>query len=127
MWVKLPVCQALVSKAEQEVATLSDGPPPSKKTKGEVVTIEQVFQRFPEVGEQILEHLDDQSLTNCRQVNRFWLNFVDSRKLFYWRKIQGFSYISHKSARKTLCKRTIEELREVEKFSRENLKGTCGK
>ena len=43
------------------------------KIKGQ---IEEAFLRFPHIGEQILEKLDDQSLFKCQKVSRPWQEFI---------------------------------------------------
>lgn len=40
--------------------------------------INDIILRLPELGEQIFEKLDDQSLTNCRIVNLLWLGTIDN-------------------------------------------------
>ena len=42
-----------------------------KRAKIEV-NIEEIFSRFPHIGEQIFEKLSNQSLTKCRKVNHNW-------------------------------------------------------
>ena len=41
--------------------------------------MEEIFLRFPHLGEQILEKLDNQSLTNCRMVQISWNNFFNQK------------------------------------------------
>ena len=36
--------------------------------------IEELFWRFPHIGEQIIEKIDNPSVANCRQVNKWWCN-----------------------------------------------------
>ena len=40
--------------------------------------VEEIFWRFPHIGELIIDQLDNQSLTKTREVNKWWQNFVDS-------------------------------------------------
>ena len=42
--------------------------------------MEEAFLRFPHIPEQILESLDNTSLTNSRVVNISWQNFIDQKK-----------------------------------------------
>ena len=53
------------------------------------IKIEEIFLRLPHVGEQILEELDNQSLTKCREVSKYWKNFIDNQKIKYIRMIEG--------------------------------------
>ena len=99
-----------------------------KKIEKEI-NIEEVFWRFPHVGGQILEKLDNLSLTKCQEVSKNWQYFVNEQKILYVQKIQANIYISNKQIRKTLFKQRLETLKEVEKYSkhvnhRVNLKRT---
>ena len=42
-------------------------------------SIENLIERFPHVATQIFEQVDDKSLTNCREVSKTWMEFVDER------------------------------------------------
>ena len=44
-------------------------------------SIENLIERFPHVARQIFEQMDDKSLTNCREVSKTWMDFVDERNL----------------------------------------------
>ena len=47
------------------------------KIKGQ---IEETFLRFPHIGEQIFEWLDNQSLFNCQTVSKPWRDFIIENK-----------------------------------------------
>ena len=79
--------------------------------------LEEIFWRFPHIGELMIEQLDNQSLTKTREVNKWWQRFVDNEKCLYIRKIQEHIYISNESVRKKLRKETIQSLKELESFS----------
>ena len=51
--------------------------PKDKKIKGQ---IEEAFLRFPHIGEQILEKLDDKSLFKCQKVSKPWQEFITENK-----------------------------------------------
>lgn len=40
----------------------------------------------PDVAVQIFDFLDDKSLCKCREVSKYWCNFLDENK-FYWRRV----------------------------------------
>ena len=40
--------------------------------------MEEVFLRFPHIGIQFFEKLDDSNLAKCREVSKSWKNFIDS-------------------------------------------------
>ena len=39
--------------------------------------MEEVFSRFPHIGEDIFDLLDEKSLENCKKVCRIWKKFID--------------------------------------------------
>jgi hypothetical protein len=77
--------------------------------------IEEIFWRFPHLGTQILEKLDNTSLGNCREVSTWWKKFVESDKTFWMQRIQEHISISNQSVRKTLRKENYETLRRLAK------------
>ena len=46
----------------------------------------EIFSRFPHVGIQILDNLNDKDLQRCCYVSHSWNNFVKSEK-FWWMRI----------------------------------------
>ena len=54
-------------------------------------TMEEVFTRFPHLGQQIFEKLDDDNLAKCRKVSRTWKMSLDNQKLLSIRIIQNLS------------------------------------
>ena len=73
--------------------------------------IEELFWRFPHIGEQILEKIDNPSVANCRQVNKWWCNFVEGKDLLI-RKIQRHVCIS-----KEKCISSWKKLHSLNKYS----------
>ena len=73
---------------------------------------EEIFWRFPHIGNQILEKLNDVSFVKCREVSRF----IDGQKMTYIRNLLkqiGFSTVL---IRKTLAKETsFAKLKEFSK------------
>ena len=80
--------------------------------------IEEIFWRFPHIGEQILAKIDNPSVGNCRQVNKWWCNFVDQGRPLLIRKIQRHVRISRKSFRKSLNSLSLEVLTSFEDRAR---------
>ena len=76
--------------------------------------IEELFWRFPHIGEQIIEKIDNPSVANCRQVNKWWCNFVDNGNSLLIRKIQRHVCISKEKFRKSLNKLSLEVLTKFE-------------
>ena len=38
--------------------------------------MEEIFLRFPHIGEQIFEGIDDRTITKCREVTKSWNTFL---------------------------------------------------
>ena len=49
--------------------------------------MQAIFSRFPHIGEEIMDQVDNAHLTECRVVNRFWRRFIDNQKLLWMRII----------------------------------------
>lgn len=79
--------------------------------------VEEIFWRFPHMGCQILEALDDQSLIKSCEVNKWWQKFIKGYKITPVRKIQKFICISNEATRKTLEKETLKKLIEISNCS----------
>ena len=52
--------------------------------------MDEIFARFPHIGDQIYTELDNQTLTRCRQVWDSWRTFLDSEKLLWVRSILNY-------------------------------------
>ena len=52
--------------------------------------MDEIFARFPYIGEQILANLDNQTLTSCRQVFHSWRSFLAERKMLWVRSISNY-------------------------------------
>ena len=52
--------------------------------------MDEIFARFPHIGDQIYTELDNQTLTRCRQVCDSWRTFLDSEKLLWVRSILNY-------------------------------------
>ena len=117
---KLRKAKAEVKKAQKEFKTAKNELK-AATFQAEVIKrkgyVEEIFWRFPHIGELIIDQLDNQSLTKTREVNKWWQNFVDNEKCFYIRKIQEHIYISNELVRKRLNKETVDNLKELESFA----------
>ena len=80
--------------------------------------IEELFWRFPHIGEQILEKIDNPSVANCRQVNKWWCNFVDTGKALLIRKIQRHICIKSEKLTQSLNNLSMEVLKSFENNAR---------
>ena len=79
--------------------------------------IEEIFWRFPHIGKQILKKIDNPSVANCRQVNKWWCNFIEGKYLLI-RKIQRHICISSEKFRKSLNNLSLEILTQFEDRAR---------
>ena len=75
--------------------------------------IEEIFWRFPHIGTQILETLDNSSLVKCREISTWWKKFVDNDKTLWIQQIQEHISVSNPSVQKTLQKENCESLQEM--------------
>ena len=74
--------------------------------------IEEIFWRFPIVGKQIIEKLDNQSLINCRSVSTWWQKFIEE-KIILIRQIQKNISMSQPSVANSLQKISSKTLKEM--------------
>ena len=63
----------------------------SKIQNSQEFTIETIFERFPNLSDDILKHLDEKSLTNCVEVNRKWQTTIANQRVYVIAKIQKWS------------------------------------
>ena len=73
-----------------------------KATKGVKGQIEEIFLRFPHLGEQILENLDNQSLLKCKQVSRQWSDFIIKTKALPIELLRKYTFIPVARLKKSL-------------------------
>ena len=73
-----------------------------KATKGVKGQIEETFLRFPHLGEQILENLDNQSLLKCKQVSRQWSDFIIETKALPIELLRKYTFIPVARLKKSL-------------------------
>ena len=52
--------------------------------------MDEIFMRFPLLGELILEKIDNKSLSNSRVVQRSWRNFIDENDYPWKIRIKDF-------------------------------------
>ena len=75
--------------------------------------VEEIFWRFPHLGLNILEELDNESLVKCRKVNKWWQDFVDGQRISYIRSIKKCFGLSKMLVKKKLKKENLEMLKEA--------------
>ena len=85
--------------------------------------MEDTFLKFPHLGQQILNQLDNKSLVNCRLSSRSWLTLIDYEKIAPFRAFKLYTNNSDKNLQKILCqldpKNCIELTIEVRQMIKE--------
>ena len=79
--------------------------------------VEEIFWRFPHLEKNILEELDNESLVKCREVNKWWQDFVDGQRTSYVRNITKCIGLSKVPLPKKLHKESLEMLKELSHFA----------
>ena len=71
--------------------------------------MEEVILRFPLLGRQIFEKLNNQSLVKCRIIGKTWKSFIDNEKFLTFAIIKRVSNASDKSIWRRLRIQTKEQ------------------
>ena len=79
--------------------------------------VEEIFWRFPHLGKNILDELGNESLVKCREMNKWWQEFVDGQKTLYVRNITKCIGLSKMSLQNKLQKESLEMLKELSRFA----------
>ena len=58
--------------------------------------MEELIVRFPHLSEAIYDFIDNQSLSNCVEVDRYWQNYLRKQKFFEIRIIKATVEQFHK-------------------------------
>ena len=117
---------ALIQQLDEIEEKLEDAELGVESAKFKVETIkrknhiEEIFWRFPHLGTQILEKLDDTSLVKCREISAWWKKFVDSDKIIWIKQIQERISLSNPLVKKTLQKENHETLQELANSSKKS-------
>ena len=75
--------------------------------------MEETFLRFPHIGEQILKHLDVQSLLACHKASKPWADFVSETKAFQIELLQNVAQISKAKLKKSLKKHSVKTVQKL--------------
>ena len=99
-----------------------------KITNSQKFTIETIFDRFPNLKDDIVKHLDDKSLANCVEVNRKWQKTIANQRVYIIAKIQRWSRHSKQFSKEwnmTLVKIPAELLRRLSEYIMEHRSYEC--
>ena len=81
--------------------------------------METIFDRFPQLSDDIFEHLDAKSLANCVEVNRKWQTTIGNQKVYLKSKIRNWSNKSGRFSKEwqmALVKIPLELLRKLSQY-----------
>ena len=56
--------------------------------------LNSVLKRFPHLGVEIFNNLDNKNLTKCKEVSRYQRKFLEKEKLLWTRMIEKY-YVNH--------------------------------
>jgi hypothetical protein len=79
--------------------------------------IEETFWRFPHIGEQILEELDDATLTKSLEINKWWQKIIADRKIRQINQLAKNTYINASILRKALGNKDFETVHKLASYS----------
>ena len=79
--------------------------------------IEETFWRFPHIGEQIFEELDNTTLFKCLEINKWWQKFIIERKICQINQLQNNTYIKTSILKKELGAKDFETVQKLADYS----------
>jgi hypothetical protein len=79
--------------------------------------IEETFWRFPHIGQQIFEELDDTSLSKSLLINKWWQKIINERKILQINQLEKHTYIKSSILKKALCKEDFETVQKLANYS----------
>ena len=79
--------------------------------------IEETFWRFPHIGEQILEELEDTTLTKSLEINKWWQKIIIDRKIRQINQLEKNTYIKSSILRKALGNKDFETIHKLANYS----------
>ena len=71
--------------------------------------IEESFERFPQIGEEILKWLDNTTIAKCTLVSKTMHSFIGKQKVFWIRKINKYQYVGEDEMWKKFLHQTPQE------------------
>ena len=79
--------------------------------------IEETFWRFPHIGEQIFEELDNTTLSKCLEINKWWQKFIIERKICQINQLENNTYIKVSILKKELGNKDFETVQKLANYS----------
>ena len=91
-------------------------------------TMPTIFDRFPTLSDDIFEILDEESLSNCVEVNRKWQATVANQKVYLKKKVRKWSNNSKEFSKEwsiALVKIPVDLLRRLSEYIMEHRYFEC--
>ena len=79
--------------------------------------IEETFWRFPHIGQQIFEELDNKSLSRCLEINNLWQNFINEKKILEINLLKKYTKIKPSILKKALINKDSETVKKLASYS----------
>ena len=79
--------------------------------------IEETFWRFPHIGEQIFEELDDTGLSKCLEINKWWQKIIIERKIRQINQLERHTYIKASILKKALGINDFETIQKLTNYA----------
>ena len=79
--------------------------------------IEETFWRFPHIGEQIFEELDETSLFKCLEINKWWQKIIIERKIRQINQLEKHTYIKASILKRAFVNKDFETVQKLTNYS----------
>ena len=79
--------------------------------------IEEIFWRFPHIGEQILQKVDNNTLFKCLEINKLWKKVVIEKKICQINQLEKHTYIKRSILKKLLGNKDFETIQKLANYS----------
>ena len=79
--------------------------------------IEEIFWRFPHIGEQILQKVDSNTLSKCLEINKLWKEIVFKKKICQINQLEKHTYIKSSILKKLLANKDFETIQKLANYS----------
>ena len=86
----------------------------------EVITrkgcIEETFWRFPHIGQQIFEELENISMAKCLEINKWWQKFINEQKILQINLLEKHTNIKSSTLKKALSNTDFETVQKLSNY-----------
>ena len=79
--------------------------------------IEETFWRFPHIAEQIFEELDNNTLSKCLEINKWWRKILRERKICQINQLKKHTYLKTLILKKALGNQDFETVQNLANYS----------